>query len=190
MNPFPQNNLGNTPVFQSLRLTLRPIHPKDAAQIYSLRSDPENFKYVDFTLYPDIARAQRFITGVTADMAENTVHFWGICLQDSDLLIGTICLWEYADTPKRAEVGYEIMRDHQGKGYAGEALSKIVTFSFEKLQLEELHAITHKDNVPSVALLKRTGFHFIDAALTLNPDCGETQDMMLYTLSPQPIHSL
>ncbi len=182
MNPFPRTPMGNTPILNTTRLILRPIQNSDAPQIYALRSDPDNFKYVDFTLYENLERAERFIKNASEDMCADTIHFWAICLPDTHLLIGTICLWQYAESPRRAEVGYEVMGTYQGNGYAGEALAEIIHFAFESLELEQILAITHTENLPSVALLNRFGFHRIGKMLDLDPNCGETESMMLYTL--------
>lgn len=182
MNPFPLNALGNTPVFHTQRLVLRPLKAEDAQEIYALRSDPENFKYVDFTPYSDLARAERFIASALSDMSENTIHFWAICLADKDVLIGTICLWQYSEQPNCAEFGYEIMKSYQGYGYAGEVMAEIIHFAFESIRLHQLLAITHRDNLPSLALLNRHGFHPVGVMLDMDPTCGEAPEMMLYSL--------
>lgn len=199
MNPFPNHALGNTPRLHTKRLQLRPITPEDAPAILALRGDPDNFKYVDFEPYKDLARAERFITNVLKDMAQNNVHFWAICPLESDSaieqnsqqglaqnqLIGTICLWEYAENPVRAELGYEIMKPYQGQGLAGEAIAEIIHLAIDSFHIEQLLAVTHRDNAPSVALLHRFGFHRIGAMLELDPNCGETPEMDLYTLVSQ-----
>lgn len=185
MNPFPDHELGNTPTFQTSRLILRPIALEDAPQILALRGDPDNFKYVDFTPYADLARANKFIRGVLEDMLKKEVHFWAVCPKETNSLIGTICLWQYDEAPSRAEIGYEIMRAWQGKGMAGEALAEIIHFGIEVLNLSQLLAITHRENAPSVALLNRFGFHRVGKMLDLDPMCGETEFMDLYTLVSQ-----
>lgn len=185
MNSFPSHPLGNTPRLHTKRLQLRPITPDDAPAILTLRGDPDNFKYVDFEPYKDLARAERFISNVLQDMQQNAVHFWAICPIDQDELIGTICLWEYAENPVRSELGYEIMKPYQGQGFAGEALAEIIHLAIDSFHIEQLLAVTHRDNAPSVALLHRFGFHRIGAMLELDPNCGETPEMDLYTLVSQ-----
>ena len=58
---------------------------------------------------------------------------------------------------RQAEVGFTLSRDHQGKGYASEAVSRLLDYAFGDLGLHRVFAITDQENDSSFALLERLG---------------------------------
>ncbi|NFU58568.1 GNAT family N-acetyltransferase [Clostridium botulinum] len=57
-----------------------------------------------------------------------------------------------------AFVGYSIDRDYQGKGYMKEALSILLDYAFEDMELHRIEASTLVDNVRSQRVLESCGF--------------------------------
>jgi ribosomal-protein-alanine N-acetyltransferase len=84
--------------------------------------------------------------------------YWAISLKNEPGLLGTICMWNFDAEKNMAEIGYELMPSHQGKGIMNEAMQAIITYSFNELQLRVLAAIAHPDNEASANLLKRNRF--------------------------------
>ena len=58
---------------------------------------------------------------------------------------------------KTAEVGYQIARDHWGKGLATEAAHAIVDWGFHHYSLDKIHAWADIRNTRSVQVMKRLG---------------------------------
>jgi RimJ/RimL family protein N-acetyltransferase len=50
-----------------------------------------------------------------------------------------------------------LSREHQGKGYASEAVSCLLDYTFGDLGLHRVVAITDQENEPSFTLLERLG---------------------------------
>lgn len=172
----------HTPILETQRLIMRPITLDDGPAILTLRSDPENMRFVAMTPYQDLERAQRFILAVTSDVGQGEVCFWGICLKETQELIGTICLWSFSDDFKSAEVGYELLTRYQGQGLMSEALKSVIAFGFKKLKMSQIIAITHQDNKASTGLLNHFKFHFVDMLVNLHPETEEGPEMALYLL--------
>jgi len=59
---------------------------------------------------------------------------------------------------RQAEIGFTLAREHQDKGYASEAVSRLVDYAFDDLSFHRLVAITDQENEPSFGLLERLGF--------------------------------
>ena len=57
-----------------------------------------------------------------------------------------------------ADVVYLVDPQHQGNGYATDALKLVTDFAFQKLKLYRLNASTFPDNVRSMRVLKKAGF--------------------------------
>ena len=61
--------------------------------------------------------------------------------------------------PRRSgEIGYLLGRRHWGHGYATEAVQALVSFGFDGLSLNRLHAIVSLDNARSRRVLEKVGF--------------------------------
>jgi [ribosomal protein S5]-alanine N-acetyltransferase len=151
-------NFSPFPMLQTERLILRKLSLDDAEEIFVLRSNEDVNKYLDRQKAIDIDDAIAFINKVNISAANDQLAYWGICLKNNPTLIGTICLWNLNVDENKAEVGYELIPEYQGKGFAREALSKIINFGFEIMQLDKIEAYTLKENIPSTKLLSYFGF--------------------------------
>ena len=58
----------------------------------------------------------------------------------------------------KAELGYYIDRKYEGKGITTKALTRIISFCFNDLQLSKLYIRTHEENISSRKVAERNGF--------------------------------
>lgn len=151
-------NFSPFPSLQTERLQLRKLSLDDAEEIFFLRSNDDINKYLDRPRANNIDEAIAFINKVNIGIANNISLYWVICYKDNPKLIGTICLWNFNEQENKAEVGYEVIPDNQGKGIAKEALSKIIEFGFVTMRLDKIEAYTHKENLASTKLLEKFNF--------------------------------
>jgi len=77
-------------------------------------------------------------------------------LKETGQLIGD-CGLKTEEDGRQAEIGFTLSREHQSKGYASEAVSRVLDYAFGELNLHRVVAITDQENEPSVALLERLG---------------------------------
>ncbi|MBK5213717.1 MAG: GNAT family N-acetyltransferase [Flavobacteriaceae bacterium] len=139
------------------RLNLRKILPTDLNRVYYFRSDKEINKYIKRepqTREMTIAHIQLLSSNLKTDKSIS----WGITTKESNILIGSICLWNFSEDKKTAEVGYDLDPKFQGKGIMSEALKAVLDFGFNQRGFETIEAYTDYRNNPSKKLLKRHGF--------------------------------
>ena len=151
-------NFSPFPTLQTERLILRKLSLDDAEEIFFLRSDEEVNRYLDRKKANDLDDALAFINRVNIGIANDKWMYWAVCFKDNPKLIGTLCLWNLNEDENKAEVGYELVPESQGKGIAKEALSIVVEFGFETLKLDKIEAYTHKENLASIKLLGKLNF--------------------------------
>lgn len=151
----------NTPTYTSFptlhteRLTLRQLTAEDENAFFFIRSDKELNKYIDIHLHETVAESRAFIEKLNKDGA----LYWAIALRENpQQLIGTVCTWSPTGDLTKNDVGYALHPDAQGKGYMREALSAVITFGFEKLNLNTIEAYTNGQNKASTGLLERLNF--------------------------------
>lgn len=153
------------PELRSKRLFLRDIKETDCDTILFLRSDKTINKFIERPEHRrtrNKADALKFIKELHENIENNKAIAWGITLKNKLQVIGTICLWNFSEDKKTAEVGYDLNPEYQGKGIMSEALSMIIDFGFKILELNKIEAFTHKDNEKSKNLLWKNGFELME----------------------------
>jgi ribosomal-protein-alanine N-acetyltransferase len=146
------------PFLKTERLILRQLTINDANDILKLRSDARVNEFIDRPKTIDLTSAIKFIEKIDKGINENQSIYWVISLKGNDILIGTICLWNFIPEKDMAETGYELLPEYQGKGFMREALAKIIDFGLHKINLKIITAFTHPDNERSKRLLEKNNF--------------------------------
>jgi len=151
-------NLQPFPVLTTERLTLREISMDDAEEIFFLRSDKEMLAYLDRDPAKTIDEAIQWIEMIHDLTKKNEVVTWAISLKDQPKLIGTITFWNVKKEHHRAEIGYALHTAHQGKGLMQEAMTTVLDYGFNKINLHSIEANVNPDNKASIKLLERNNF--------------------------------
>jgi ribosomal-protein-alanine N-acetyltransferase len=167
------------PNLETSRLVLRQIKLEDEAEIFILRSDARVNEFLDRERASSIEDARNFINMINAKIRNNDTMMWAITTKNSSKLIGTILYWNISKENSTAEIGYELNPDFQGKGIMQEAISKVIEFGFENMEIQIIEAYTTADNRKSIKLLEKNGF--ILKPLSENKE--ELKNMVVYTLS-------
>lgn len=140
------------------RLILKPIDESYTEDILKIRGNETINQFVNRNPPKNNYDALQFILTIKENTRNQTSFYWGISLKDHPNLIGTICLWNFSEDRKEAEVGYELLPEYHRKGIMSEALAVIVDFAFKNLHLHEIVAMTHKLNENSKGLLLKHDF--------------------------------
>ncbi len=146
------------PNLQTTRLELRQIHESDAKDLYVLRSDKRVMQYIDRPMAERIEDALALINKIEESLKANEGITWGISLRNDSRLIGTIGFWRMDKPNYRAEIGYMLHPEMQGKGLMHEAISAVIKYGFENLNLHSIEANVNPLNVVSKKILEKNGF--------------------------------
>lgn len=159
--------MSRTAFFETTRLSVRPFDQADLEAFVAYRADPEVERYqswADYTLEQGRALIQS-MQGLAVGVPGQWYQF-ALERRADGTLVGDLALCVSEREPREAEVGFSLAPAHQGNGYAGEALSALLTHAFETLGLHRVVAITDALNVPAATLLERVGMrregHFHD----------------------------
>ncbi|WP_087017307.1 GNAT family N-acetyltransferase [Thaumasiovibrio subtropicus] len=74
----------------------------------------------------------------------------GLFLRHDDSLVGAVTIDCINTFFNQANLGYWIHQDHNGQGFATEAVEAIKAFAFEQLGLTRLELIIHPENCASI----------------------------------------
>lgn len=140
-------------------LILRRLRVSDWQMISYLRTDKEVNQFVKRPSAATKEEALSFISKINNGIENQSFYYWVITEKDViEEMIGSICLWNFSEDKKTAEVGYDLSPKFQGKGIMDESMKAVLTFGFDKLHLNKIEAYTSSFNKSSVKLLERNGF--------------------------------
>jgi [ribosomal protein S5]-alanine N-acetyltransferase len=141
------------------RLILRQLEDRDAPEIFQLRSNESVNQYINRPKAETINDAQQFIHNINTKINNNEpVLYWAIVPKNDAKLAGTICLFNFDEKEMQAEIGYELLPDHQGMGIMQEAFASVINYCFDQMQLKRIEAFTHVQNSSSIKLLEKNEF--------------------------------
>lgn len=153
-------NFSPFPILQTERLLLRSLQQSDANEIFALRSDDNVNKYIERQKATSIKDAHDFIERITQSISNNESILWAIELKKEKAFAGSVLIFHVNTEKDEAELGYEILPKHQGKGIAQEAIKAALTFAFDVLKVKTIAAVVHKENIPSLKIIEKNNFHF------------------------------
>jgi len=140
------------------RLILKEIDESNVEDILKIRSNEIVNQYVKRIPPKNNYDALDFILTIKKRTLNNETFYWGITYKNQQNLLGTICLYRFSEDRTEAEVGYELLPDHHLKGVMSEALSAVLNFGFNELNLQTILAFTNKFNENSKGLLVKHDF--------------------------------
>ena len=153
------HNLNFTP-FPEMRtenLVLRKIQIEDINEYFILKSDLRLLVHYEAKA-KNLAETKKKLESINEDINKNEAILWGIALKGADKIIGSICYWNISEDGLKAEIGYELMVDWQGRGIMNEAVQAVVKYGFNQMGLEIIEACPNATNIKSLKLLERNKF--------------------------------
>jgi ribosomal-protein-alanine N-acetyltransferase len=93
---------------------------------------------------------------ISEDKKTKNMQRFGIDLGGK--IIGLIDLYNINLKSKKLKLGYWIGKIYRRKGYATEAIKKMIKYAFENFDVDEIIATTLVTNEASMSLLKKLGF--------------------------------
>lgn len=99
-----------------------------------------------------------FIAEVIEKAAKKTYFPFVIIDKSTQRMIGYADIKNIDWNIPKAELGYFIDKDYEGKGITTKALSKIIEYCFEVLQIRKIFLRTHESNISSRKVAEKNGF--------------------------------
>ena len=164
--------------FQSERLIIRPTSEQDAELIYQLMNSPKFIKFVgDRQLY-SVEDAEKYIQDkMLPQLNSHGYSNFSLINKKNDAKIGICGLYD-RDGLEGIDIGFGILPEYEGLGYAFESSSRLIKAAFEELEISEIKAITNKENISSQNLLVKLGFEQIGKTMLPN----ESDKLLLFKI--------
>lgn len=140
------------------RVRLRWLTSADVDDLFAVFGDPEVTRYWSCPAYENRDEARELVDEIHRYFGEKCLFQWGIELRDTGRIIGTCTLAEVSERNRRAELGFALGRSWWGQGYAVEAVTALLDYAFQTLDLHRVEADADPRNHSSIRLLERLGF--------------------------------
>jgi len=141
------------------RLRLEPVGPQHADELFRIHSDP-----VVAEVYGEAwtrEHAERIAREWAEGWERDGVHKWMAYDRATGELIGRGGLSRATvDGERRLELGWALLSQYWGQGYATEIGREGLRYAFEELGAEEVVSFTEKRNVRSWEVMERLGMSF------------------------------
>jgi RimJ/RimL family protein N-acetyltransferase len=153
------------------RLLLRNFTASDLEAFLAYRNDPEVAKFQSWSLPYTHEKGEAFIREMQ-DMHAPKQGDWlqlALELKETGALIGDVAFGVKKEDIRQCSVGFTIASAHWKCGYATEAMTALLDYLFEDVDMHRVVADCDTDNIGSWKTLEKLGFrreaHFVESFL-------------------------
>ncbi len=155
-------NLFESPRFEwkTERLILRELDADDAPFMLALLTDADFLRKVGDRGVHTLDQAREYIVaGAMMSYRQHGFGLWAVRLVDDPACIG-VCGLIRRDTLDDVDIGYALLPEWRGQGFALEASQACMELGQQRFGLQRIVAITSQDNPASARLLEKIGLRF------------------------------
>jgi ribosomal-protein-alanine N-acetyltransferase len=177
------------PILYTNRLVLDELRDDDHEAIYHIFSDKEAMALYDMERLTKAEEGLDIVNFLRNKFATNSGIRWAIReispSRKSSKLIGTCGFNNWVAYDHSAIIGYELAPEFWGKGYATEAIHKIISAAYNdelQIHVNRIEASVVPSNIGSEKVLKKNGFMFEGRLREKAFWNNQYQDMNLFAL--------
>lgn len=149
-------------MLETKRLILRLVRIDDSTDLMKVFGDKEVMKFSDDGKPQDAEWVRRWIDKAISDYERTGYGVMAVIEKEKNQTIGYCGLFSYDDIDSQSEieVGYRLARDFWGKGYATEAVQKILKYAHSDLGAARVVAMVDPQNIASKKVAEKTGMTY------------------------------
>lgn len=144
-------------IFETERLVVRQYNEDDKDNFFLINGDEEIMRYIRTPKTKE--ECDQFLEEI---LAGNTgvpeYGRWAAEEKSTGKFAGSFVIVPIPEQPEKIQLGYALLKDHWGKGYATELTRAGLQFAFDKLGLEIIYGVTELPNIASQKVLLKSGF--------------------------------
>ena len=148
------------PILETDRLILRRMKIADYADMYEYSCLDEVTKYLLWNSHPNTRYTRDYLAYIQSQYRAGAFYDWAVVHKETDKMIGTCGFARLDFENNSAEIGYVLNPAFWRKGYATEAVRKIIDFGFHTLNLHRIEARYIVGNEVSRRVMEKSGMTF------------------------------
>ena|SRR5215471_17407717 len=144
---------------ETARLYLRPLTIDDLDQFAFMVQDAEVMRFIGsgMTLSKDQAAIRLY--AMIDHWTKHGFGLWAAIDKTSTAWLG-FCGLQFLDRTQEIEVGYRLIKQFWGSGYATESAGASVRYGFSQLKLNKIVAVVQHGNFASQRVLEKSGLKY------------------------------
>ena len=178
-NPY---GMFSMPTLETKRLILRRIAMRDAKDIFAYSRDAEVARHVLWSAQKDVSEARDYCRFMMKRYRNDLPSSWGIEEKSTGRLVGTIGYMDYNEDNATVEVGYSLAHWLWNGGYMTEALSRVIAYTFEAMDVNRIEAQHELDNPASGRVMEKCGMRKEGELRERLYNKGKYVDVALYAI--------
>ncbi|MBT9776375.1 GNAT family N-acetyltransferase [Clostridium sp. MCC353] len=149
-----------TPELETERLILRNVHADDVDDIFNCwMQDEDVSRYMFWKASEDLEDAREFVDFELGNIENSKWYRWIILLKNTWEVIGT-CLIYFNEEEDNWDISYNLGKKFWGRGYASEAMGRVMQYAREILNIRECIAVHAIENPASGNVIQKLGFSY------------------------------
>jgi ribosomal-protein-alanine N-acetyltransferase len=145
-------------IFETERLYIRPYSMDDLPRFFLLNGNEEVMRYIRPA--QTLEQSQQFLEKIIKAYEERPgMGRWAMLSKSDHQYTGSFAIIPI-EKSTQLQLGYALIKDNWGKGYASESVKGGLKYAFTQLGLKEIAGITFPENIPSQKVLLKNGFVF------------------------------
>ena len=140
------------------RLLIRPVTIEDADAIYKWASDPDVTKYMIYPTHPNVESTRQWLESL--DINDEDSYDLGFVYKETGELVGMGGI-VYRKEDDRWVIGYNLRKDHWGRGIVPEALYAIIDYVRKHREVKSIVGQFADENTKSKRVMEKLGMHFL-----------------------------
>ena len=143
-------------VIETERLYLRELILKDKDKLAKVLSDVESMKFYPHPFSEE--EVKNWIIWNIDNYKKYNHGLWAVILKEGNIFLGDCGItMQNIEGEVVPEMGFHIIKDYCGKGYATEAALACKKYAFEELNYSRLFSYTILENIPSQKVANKVG---------------------------------
>jgi RimJ/RimL family protein N-acetyltransferase len=146
-------------VVETSRLTLRRLTATDAADLVALLNSVAFLANVGDKGVRTLEDARAYVAGIQACYTHCGYGLYAVVRKADEAFTG-ICGLLYREYLGETDIGYAMLPEYGGRGYASEAAAAILAYGRRQLGLARIVALISPDNATSIRIAVKLGLSF------------------------------
>jgi [ribosomal protein S5]-alanine N-acetyltransferase len=143
-------------IFETERLIVRKYTEADEEDFFRLNGDPEIVQYIRAAKTRGDCKIF-LLQNITAYSIRPLLGRWAAIEKQTGIYVGSFAVIPIEGSAD-IQLGYALLKEHWGKGFALELTLAGRQYAFDALELDIIYAITEIPNVASQKVLLKAGF--------------------------------
>ncbi len=141
------------------RLILRRFRAADLEAFVRYRAEPAIARYQSWENFTR-ADGEAFLGWLARQQPDTPGEWFQFAVERAadGAMIGDCAMRPLDEDPDAVEIGFTLAPEHHGRGYAKEAVGRLLDYLFAARGKQRAIAITDARNAPSIAAIERLGF--------------------------------